>query len=164
MDSMQTQRQALDQTRTSILRSPEDTLALRQQQESNRTYADVLRGSRDSSTSRDLRAVGYDGKTCSKDTSSSILHEQDHVLHVSNFPELHDRAYRKEPIQSTELDDFWASNYGLPMPKQSFKVVDSAIWGAINILLGALKAVPYDWPGLKAVGMTGKSYILLQRY
>lgn len=48
------------------------------------------------------------------------------------------------------------------MPKQSFKVVDSAIRGAINILLSALKAVPSDWPGLKAVGMTAKNYILLQ--
>ncbi|KAF7506239.1 hypothetical protein GJ744_012131 [Endocarpon pusillum] len=127
----------------------------RRQQASNRTYADVLSGTGDSFATPELRAVSCDGKTCFKGTSSSIWHELDHILHVSNFPKLHDRAYRKEPIQSTELDNFWASNYGLPMPKQSFKVVDSAIRSAVNILLNALKAVPSDWPGLKAVGMAG---------
>lgn len=134
----------------------------RRQQASNRTYAHVLSGAGDIFAAPELRAVSCDRKTCFKGTSSSMWHEQDHILHVPNFPKPHDRAYRKEPIQSTELDNFWASKYGLPMPKQSFKVVDSAIRGAIYILLNALKVVPSDWPGLKAAGMAGKNYILLQ--
>ena len=134
----------------------------RRQQASNRTYANVLSAPRDVFAGGGLRAVGCDKKSCSKGTSSSTQHEQDHTLNASIFPRPHDRAYRKEPIRSKELDNFWAPEYGWPMPKQSFKVVDSAIRGAINILLSAVKTVPSDWSGLKVVSMTGKNYILLQ--
>jgi hypothetical protein len=44
------------------------------------------------------------------------------------------------------------------MSNESFQIIDNAVYGAINILLAALKAVPEDWPGLGEVGMAGKNY------
>ncbi len=48
------------------------------------------------------------------------------------------------------------------MSKKSFRTIDGAVWGAVNILLGALKSVPQEWAGLKEIGMGGKNYIPLQ--
>lgn len=126
-----------------------------------RSYADVLTGPRDSAVVSDWH-TSHNQQPLNNTSSTPIQRKTSLAVNASRFPGPNDRSYRKEPEGSTKTDDFWGSDFGTPMSRKSFHVIDNAVWGAINILLRALKSVPEDWPGLREIGMAGRNYVPLQ--
>jgi hypothetical protein len=124
-----------------------------------RSYAEVLAGPKGSF---ETQACHRHNSTGSDASSVPAQRRGQHSLNASKFPAPSDGARREEPPRSSKGDKFWDSEYGLPMSTKSFQTIDSAVWGAINILLSALKGVSEDWSGFKEVGMTGKNLAPLQ--
>jgi hypothetical protein len=133
--------------------------APRHREGKSRSYAGVLAGAKGSF---ETQACHRRNSTGSDASSVPAQRRGQNSLNVSKFPAPSDGACREEPPRSSKWDNFWNSEYGLPMSTKSFRTIDSAVWGAINILWSALKGVPEDWSGFKEVGMTGKNLALLQ--
>jgi hypothetical protein len=115
----------------------------------SRSYAEVLAGAKGSF---ETQACHRRNSTGSDASSVPAQRRGQHSLNVSKFPAPSDGACREEPPRSFKWDNFWDSEYGLPMSTKSFRTIDSAFWVAIK----------EDWSGFKEVGMRGKNLALLQ--
>lgn len=126
-----------------------------------RSYAEVLKDTRDYFAIQDPARTLLEPRLEISVVSALSERKRLATFTLLKHLESDDEAYRLEPLHRTKQDNFWARDFGLSMSRRSFQMIDTAVWGAINVLFRALKSILEDWCGSREAGVGG-NFIPLQ--